>query len=94
MMPALSVSESDLYFSRPYLRLMDTQGVAYVHIDNSADKFLEKTTSAIVNTWPLFILLLLLTVEGGVFIWLLVRQKFKLLYGILSFLCYLASLSA
>ena len=72
MMPALAASKSETYFGNPFVKLMDTPGVVYVIIDNSAEEFGRKVLASIGGTWPLLIITLLLTAQGGVFMWLLV----------------------
>ena len=70
MMPALATSKTGIYFGNPFVKLMDTPGVVYVTIDNSAEEFGRKLLASIGGTWPLLIITLLLTTQGGVYIWL------------------------
>lgn len=78
-MPALSISTTNIYFGRPYVKLMNTPGVVYLHIDESDDMFMEKLMSSVTGSWPLLVLVILLTIEGGVIIWLLVCTGFFVL---------------
>ena len=72
IMPNLNVPNSDVYSTGPFVKLMDTPGVVYVHIDKSKEKYMDRTIGSLVNSLPLFAIILLLTAEGGLFIWLLV----------------------
>ena len=72
MMPALATSSSNSYFGLPFVRFMKTPGVVYLRIDKSDDDFMEKAFLSIASTWPLFIIVILLTSQGGAIIWLLV----------------------
>lgn len=76
MMPALTVSDSPSYFGRPFVKFINTPGVVYLQIDNSADAYIKKALSSITATWPLFAMMILLTVQGGVLIWLLVSSNY------------------
>ena len=80
MMPALTVANADTYFGNPFLQVMNTPGVIYVTIDKSAEEFLNKTFQSISGTWPLAIITILLTVQGGILIWLLVSSSTLCIY--------------
>ena len=71
-MPVIAVGSMDSYFKNPYVKLLDTPGVVFVRIDKSADIIMEQTIASVTQTWPLFVIMLLLTLQGGVFIWMLV----------------------
>ena len=76
MLPVLSVLNVDKYFIKPYLRLMDTPGVVFVCIDTSYATTMRKTLQSLISTWPLFVIILLLAVQGGVVIWILVSNSY------------------
>ena len=82
MMPALAVSTAETYFAKPFVKLVNTPGVIYVTIDKSEERSMEKMLESIGSTWPIFVIVSLLTLEGGIIIWLLVRQStlFLILY--------------
>ena len=82
MMPALAISTSETYFGKPFVKLIDSPGVVYITIDKSAERAVEKMLESIGGTWPIFVIVSLLTLQGGVIIWLLVRQSS--LFSILS----------
>ena len=73
MMPAVALSTSENYFGNPFVKLLDTPGVVYVTIDNSAEKAMEKMLQSIGDTWPIFVIVTILTIQGGITMWLLVR---------------------
>ena len=75
MMPALTVSNAEVYFRNPFVQVMSSPGVIYVTIDKSAEEFLNKTFQSISGTWPLAIITILLTVQGGILIWLFVSSS-------------------
>ena len=75
MLPVLSVLDADTYFTKPFLRLIDTPGVVYVTIDRSAWTTMMNMFNSLTNTWPLFLIILLLAIQGGVIIWILVSEN-------------------
>jgi len=75
MLPALSTSTSTKYFGNPFVKLIKSPGVAYITIDKSAEKFLEKTLQSMGGTWPLIVTVALWTIEGGIIMWLLDQHQ-------------------
>lgn len=74
-MPVLAVSNMASYFNKPYVKLMDTPGVVFVQMDQSANVIMQKTFSSFADTWPLLVITLLLTLQGGVLIWIFDRKE-------------------
>lgn len=76
-MPVLAVSNMASYFNKPYVKLMDTPGVVFVQMDQSANVIMQKTFSSFADTWPLLVITLLLTLQGGVLIWIFVSSAIQ-----------------
>ena len=73
MMPFIAVSGVHTSFGFPFQGLLDTPGVSYVEIDETSERVLENLVNAVRDTWPLFVIMVILTIQGGVIVWLLVR---------------------
>ena len=80
MLPVLSTSTSTKYFGNPFVKLIKSPGVAYVTIDKSAERFVDKTLQSLGGTWPLIVTVALWTVEGGIIMWLLVCYNTSSVY--------------
>ncbi|XP_065064372.1 uncharacterized protein LOC135690676 [Rhopilema esculentum] len=75
LMPAIGIKEARYYFSNPYVRLINSPGVAFIYPDNIGDVVMNRLLKSLYEAWPLFALILLLTIQGGVIIWLLDTRK-------------------
>ncbi|XP_065064360.1 glutamate [NMDA] receptor subunit 1-like [Rhopilema esculentum] len=71
LMPAIGTKDAALYLGNPYVKLMNNPGVAYLQIDDSQELMLKRLVSSLGDTLPLLAIIVLLTIEGGVIIWLL-----------------------
>ena len=85
LIPAIGIKEARYYFSNPYVRLINSPGVAFIYPDNIGDVVMDKLLKSLYETWPLFALILLLTIQGGVIIWLLVNHFMQMLHQLEAF---------
>ncbi|XP_065064359.1 uncharacterized protein LOC135690670 isoform X2 [Rhopilema esculentum] len=71
LMPAIGTKDAAFYIGKPYVKLMNNPGVAYLQIDDSQEQMLDRLFHSLGDTLPLLAMIVLLTIEGGVIIWLL-----------------------
>ena len=74
LMPVLAVKNENEIFGKPFLKLMNNPGIVYIQLDDQTKIAMSALLNSIFSTWPLFVVLMLLTVQGGIIIWLLVRH--------------------
>ncbi|XP_065064363.1 uncharacterized protein LOC135690672 isoform X2 [Rhopilema esculentum] len=71
LMPVIGTKDAAFYLGKPYVKLMNNPGVAYLQIDDSQEQMLDRLFHSLGDTLPLLAMIVLLTIEGGVIIWLL-----------------------
>ena len=71
--PQVAVREAKTSFGMPFVKFLDSPDVAYVQIDKASEVILRKLLTSMLSNWPLFAVIALLTIMGGVIIWFLVN---------------------
>ncbi|XP_065065271.1 uncharacterized protein LOC135691358 isoform X2 [Rhopilema esculentum] len=75
LMPVLAVKNENEIFGKPFMKLMNNPGVVYIQLDDQTKIAMSALLNSILSTWPLFVVLMLLTFQGGIVIWLLEMRK-------------------